>query len=283
MIYDFKNLRPAADHPVYPPYHTGKYLEEYFYEFYITNKNEFDKTGYTLIPIFWTNVYITNINRELIQPYLNALPSGKYFTVSQHDDAVTETLPQNTLSFEAGGNKNGIPIPLICSSLDKSLCAPAPKQLFCSFVGSVIHGSLREQLYRNLHQDKDFYFSPQNWTPSVESSRLNHFIDITKQSIFTLCPRGYGAQSFRIYETLQLNSIPVIIYDKDWFPFNDIINWSEFSVLIPASEIHTIKERLSKISSEQQNEMLKNGKLVYEKYFTLNGACNQILNVLRNK
>ena len=51
MEINFKNLRPPANYPVYPPYHTGLYLEEYFYDFYIKNKPLFDKTGYTLIQL----------------------------------------------------------------------------------------------------------------------------------------------------------------------------------------------------------------------------------------
>ena len=116
MKVDFKNLRVPADYPIYPPYHEGDYMEEYFYKFYIQNKSDFDKTGFTLIPIFWTNVYLTSKNSDLLQPYLNYLPKDKkYFTISQHDDAVNEILPPGTLSFEGGGNKNGIPVPLICS------------------------------------------------------------------------------------------------------------------------------------------------------------------------
>ena len=121
MIVDFKELRIPYEHPTYPPYHEGYYMEEYFYRYYLKNKKEFDKTGFTLIPIFWTNVYIMEHKgankRRLIQPFLNALPAGKYFSVSQHDDAVQEQLPEGTLSFEGGGNGNGIPLPLICSKI----------------------------------------------------------------------------------------------------------------------------------------------------------------------
>lgn len=282
MIYDFKELRPAANYPVYPPYHKGDYLEEYFYKFYITNKDLFDQTGYTYIPIFWTNVYITGHNKHLIQQYIDVLPSKKYFTVSQHDDAVNEKLPTGTISFEAGGNKGGIPIPLICSPLDKSLCAPSGnKDIFCSFVGSIIHGSLRHRLYSMYFRDASFYFSPQEWTSTVPQDRFNHFIDITKRSHFALCPRGYGLQSFRIYEVLQLGSIPVIVYDKDWFPFNDVLDWKTFSVLIHQNELHLLKEKLSSISDQQINEMLATGKQIYEKYFTLDGTCQQILKILQ--
>ena len=31
-MIDFKNLRPPANYPAYPPYHVGDYLEEFFYK-----------------------------------------------------------------------------------------------------------------------------------------------------------------------------------------------------------------------------------------------------------
>jgi hypothetical protein len=279
-MYDFKNLRPPANYPVYPPYHKGNYIEEYFYKFYIRNKKDFDKTGYTYIPIFWTNIYITGLNRDLIQPYLNALPEGKYFTVSQHDDAVEEILPLGTISFEAGGNKNGIPIPLICSPLDEQLCTPVQKDILCSFVGSILPNSLREKLYNAFKND--FYFSPQHWTNQVQEDRLNHFIQITKRSEFTLCPRGYGAQSYRLYEVLQLGSIPVFVYDKPWFPFESKIDWDSFCVRIHESKIDSLKSRLLDFSFKQKQQMLQNGKELYKKYFTLESVSRNILNMLQN-
>jgi len=283
MVVDFKHLRPPANYPIYPPYHNGDYIEEYFYKFYLQNKIAFDKTGFTLIPVFWTNVYITNINRHLLQPYLDVLPPGKYFTVSQHDDAITESVPEGTLCFEAGGNRSGIPIPLICSPLtDEQIRPVLNKDIFCSFVGS-INAPIRERLFHLFNRDSNFYFSVQMWSNQVQSDRLAHFIELTKRSHFSLCPRGYGAQSFRLYEVLQLGSIPVFIYDKDWFPFSDEINWSEFCVLIHETQIPDIKNILSNISIDQQNKMLEAGKNIYKKYFTLESTSKQILKILSSR
>lgn len=280
MIVNFKHLRPPANYPVYPPYHKGLYLEEYFYNFYKANKTSFDKTGYTLIPIFWTNIYNTNLNRHLIQPYLDVLPAGKYFTVSQHDDAVTERLPEGTISFEAGGNKNGIPIPLICSQINKSNGPDLYRQILCSFVGSINTNPLRETIYNTFYNDTDFVFSTQQWCSAVSNNRLDTFIDITSRSIFSLCPRGYGAQSFRIYEVMQLGAIPVIVYDKEWFPFSDFIDWNTFAVLIHTSEIKSIKEKLLSKSKQEVEQMLEVGKHVYNTMFTMEGVSKQILKFL---
>ena len=280
MIYDFNLLRPPARFSAYPPYHIGDYLEEYFYKFYINNKQEFNNTGFTYIPIFWTNIYNNHENRHLIQQYLDILPPAKYFTVSQHDDAVTERLPLGTVSFEAGGNKNGIPVPLICSELNEPLLS-SQKNILCSFVGSVISGSLRERIYHQLKDDSEIYFSPQNWTSQVQPSRLREFIDITKRSVFSLCPRGYGAQSFRLYEVMQLGSIPVIIYDKEWFPFCGKIDWNEFSVLVHVSKLANIKDIIKSIPEEKIQQMIQVGKTVYNNYFTLNAVSKQILKALQ--
>ena len=91
MEVNFKNLRVPADYPTYPPYHTGDYLEEYFYKFYKENKEEFDKTGYTYIPVFWTNVYLTSKNKEL-------LPSSSInATLAVSPDPTVQETPINSI------------------------------------------------------------------------------------------------------------------------------------------------------------------------------------------
>jgi len=282
MIIDFSKLRVPPLYPTYPPYHLGDYIEEYFYGFYKRNKAEFDETGYTLIPIFWTSVYITNINRNLIQPYIDALPIGKYFTVSQHDDAVTERLPEDTIRFEAGGNRDGIPIPLICSPLRDEHLEPREKDILCSFVGSA-NTEFRNELCRMYANDADVYLSSQEWRYDVQRDRFEIFLDITKRSHFTLCPRGYGAQSFRLYEAMQLGSIPVFIYDKEWFPFSSKIDWSEFCVLIHVDEISNLKQILRAIDSSKQEQMLVRGREIYKEYFTRENLCKHILAHLKEQ
>ena len=285
MEINFKDLRIPLDHPTYPPYHQGYYMEEYFYNFYIKNKEDFDRIGYTLIPIFWTNVYIMETKganrRRLIQPYLNALPDTKYFTVSQHDDAVSEKLPPGTISFEGGGNGNGVPLPLICSKLPVVHNNDVDRDIFCSFVGSNTH-PIRDRIKQIYDSDKDFSLHMKPWTDTIPQNQLEFFIDITTRSKFSLCPRGYGAQSFRFYEILQLDSIPVIVYDKEWLPFKSEIDYESFCVIIKASEVPTLKDKLLSITQKQQDNMLKQGKIIYEKYFTLEGMSKQILTTLEN-
>lgn len=279
-------LRPPAEYPVYPPYHQGDYLEEYFYKFYLLNKRDFDNIGYTHIPVFWTNIYITGKNREFLQPYLNSLtPNKNYFTVSQHDDAITEYLPFNTVHFAAGGRSGGTPIPLICSSISReNISNTVTKDILCSFVGTISTTSgLRQNLYQTLQSQPGFYFTePRWWAPTVSQEKFTEFINITQRSWFTLCPRGYGLQSFRFFEVLQLGSIPIFVYDTEWFPFNQFIDWSTFSICVHISNIQNIPKLINNITKEKRMEMLKNGYKVYKEYFTLEQTSKYIFKTLQN-
>jgi hypothetical protein len=40
LIEIFSNFRPSPKYPVYPPYHEGLYLEDYFFEWFIKNNIE---------------------------------------------------------------------------------------------------------------------------------------------------------------------------------------------------------------------------------------------------
>jgi len=290
MVFNFKELRPPANYPPYPPYHTGPYLEEYFYDFYLKNKILFDQTGHTLIPIFWTNLlHLRTFTKENIQHYIDVLPKDKkYFTVSQLDDGIEQELPQNTINFVAGGNMTGICLPLICSSIPPQYIKNTNKDIFCSFVGTYVTNDekykCRVTMYKTYHQDLDFYFSkPRHWQHLVNEQNFLEFINITQRSKFTLCPRGYGLSSFRLYETMQLNSVPVYIFDKKFTPFENILNWEEFCILIHESEISQLKEKLLNVSENKYNEMLKKGQEVYKEYFTLEGMSQQILRILKDE
>jgi hypothetical protein len=287
MEIDSSLLRPLPNYPVYPSYHTGLYLEEYFYNFYIQNKQQFDTLNYTLIPVYWTNIYITNKNKQLLQTFLNQLPKNKkYFAVSQHDDAITEKLPQNTIHFAAGGRAGGIPIPLVCSPIPRNIIqTTVTKDITCSFVGSLPpNHELRSSLYTHLQNIPEYYFStPRWWTPTIPQDKFNEFINITQRSWFSLAPRGYGLQSFRFFEILQLGSIPVFVYDEEWFPFNNFVDWSTFSICVHQKDIPNIPKILKSYDYDHKMELLKTGYSVYKNFFTLEKTCQYILKSLELK
>ena len=144
MQEEFKKFRPAPEYPVYPPYHEGAYLEDYFSDWFYSNNIETERK---YIPVSWTTCYIDK-KTEGLQESLDKLDrNGKYFTVSQYDDGISETLPPDTLQFNAGGNSGGIPIPLICSQMPIPAIDHKNKTILASFVGSMTH-PIRHEMHK---------------------------------------------------------------------------------------------------------------------------------------
>ena len=277
-------LRPASITPAYPPYHTGEYIEEYFFRRWNEENIQSDRE---YIDVFWTNNFCNsmfagqqyyNIQEEL-DSILNQ--NGKYFTVSQFDDGPFEKFPQNTLIFSAGGNREGdniIPIPPICSPIPKELILQKEKTIFASFVGSSDTHPIRMNMCNHLSGKERYEISTVNWSASVPMNNFKKFVDITCSSKFGLAPRGYGKSgSFRLYEILQLGTVPVYIADIHYLPWSDEIDWNDFCVPVNEDEIEDIDTILKSIDDVEYNRLLENGRKVYEEYFTLEGMFKNII------
>ena len=48
--------------------------------------------------------------------------------------------------------------------------------------------------------------------------------DLMCNSVFTMCPRGFGRTSFHLMETLQMGLVPIHLYsDIPWIPYADLL------------------------------------------------------------
>ena len=276
-------LRPASISPTYPPYHTGEYLEEYFFKRW---NEENIQTDRQYIDVFWTNNFCNSMfagqQYENVQEQLDSVLSSneKYFTVSQFDDGPFEKFPEDTLIFSAGGNREGdniIPIPLICGSIPKELIPNKEKTILASFVGSRNTHPIRMDMCNHLSGKEGYKISAGNWSTEVPMDNFKRFLDITCSSKFGLAPRGYGKSSFRMYEILQLGTVPVYISDVHYLPWSDELDWNDFCVPVNEDEIEDIDAILKSIDDVEYNNLLENGKKVYEEYFTLEGMFKNII------
>ena len=57
-------------------------------------------------------------------------------------------------------------------------------------------------------------------------------------SRFTLCPRGAGTSTFRLFETMKAGRVPVILSD-DWVPPEGPA-WSSFSITVPEHHVNRL-------------------------------------------
>jgi hypothetical protein len=258
-------------------------LEEYFFKRFNEENNQSSRQ---YIDIFWTNIFCNAMfagkQYENIQEHLDNIlsPKGQYFTVSQFDDGPFEKFPDDTLIFSAGGNREGdniIPIPLICSSIPKELISNKEKTIFASFVGSRNTHPIRMDMCKHLSGKEGYVISAGNWSTEVPMNNFKRFLDITCSSKFGLAPRGYGRSSFRLYEILQLGTVPVYISDVHYLPWTDELDWNDFCVPINEDEIEDIDTILKSIDDAEYNKLLENGRTVYEEYFSLEGLFKNIV------
>jgi hypothetical protein len=90
-----------------------------------------------------------------------------------------------------------------------------------------------------------------------------------------VCARGAGNFSYRLYETMMMGRIPIIIDTDQCFPFDNILQYNEFCVIIDYTEIESaeqkIKEWLNK-KSESEIEQIQNiNRNVWETYMSPHG------------
>jgi hypothetical protein len=162
--------------------------------------------------------------------------------------------------------KTGVEIPLLCKP--HSYEWNNSKSIFASFIGTHTH-PIRENIF-NI-QNKDYYISD-------KQHDIQSFCDIISHSLFGLCPRGYGLNSFRIAECMQYETIPVYISDEFINCFD--ANFEDYGIIIEEKDSNKIEEILKSYTDLQIIDKQLKIKEIYNEYYTYEGAFNKIKNIL---
>ena len=113
----------------------------------------------------------------------------------------------------------------------------------------------------------------------IEDTRVWH--QVAGNSKVSLCPRGFGRTSFRLFEILQLGLIPVHVYwDIPWLPYPDLYKNIGFS-----TDLEGLPELLKKISDmdlQELEHMEKRIRSFKATHFTYEGVLNQISLFMKN-
>ena len=100
--------------------------------------------------------------------------------------------------------------------------------------------------------------------PRLKPSQLA-FIDSILEAKFSLCPRGNGAGSYRVQESLAFGRAPVIISD-DWVPVADL-DWEQFAIFVAENSLHELPDILRE-HEPRWKEMGDIAKQTYESHFS---------------
>jgi hypothetical protein len=84
--------------------------------------------------------------------------------------------------------------------------------------------------------------------PDGDDPYTARYIESLRDSAFVICPRGGGSSSFRLFETLMMGRVPVIVSDPWVAPVGP--DWVRFSLRVAESEVESIPQLLRDRSAE---------------------------------
>ena len=140
---------------------------------------------------------------------------------------------------------------------------PSPSVGFCGFpFNNPVRASAISQLRSSDKVDAEFILRNEffwGWDGTPESFDTatkvrEEYVQNLKSSPYTLCVRGGGNFSYRLYESLNVGGIPVFVDTDCVLPFEDEINWGAHVVWIPPHQVESIDTVLAQVHSTLDNE-----------------------------
>lgn len=223
---------------------------------------EFFGKAYMVVPLL-TALCATYSSKQIVVQWNHDIDFSKRFP------ALRDIKNLTVLNFNTSErSKNDIVLPFWTLDINP---LEEEKKYEYGFIGEITH-PIRSTLYHAFRNDRDCFLGSkleyQEFRKTVSSCR------------FSFCPRGAGLSSWRFFECMHLNTIPVLFADDVELPFPDL-DYSEFCVRLPekmAGDRQTIVDRLQSVD---YNQMLTKLKEVRDR-FTLKGVQEEVHKCLLN-
>ena len=156
-------------------------------------------------------------------------------------------------------------------------------------VGQEIRRKAMLKLKENQRINSDFYVLTRGYLKrsDSESRRLNRqrFVESIFNNQYTLCVRGMGNYSYRLFETISAGRIPLFINTDCSLPLDFIIDWKKYMVWVEASDVNYIDEILldfhSKHNSEEFINLQKKIRSLWDEYLKPTAYFNHMGKMLQ--
>jgi hypothetical protein len=147
-----------------------------------------------------------------------------------------------------------IDIPLLC--LPHRAAPPSDQRRWlASFAGNLHAHAPRPQMGELLKGRNDCHVEHADAGPV-------YFANLMLDSYLALCPRGYGGQTMRFYEAMQLGVAPLLIGDMDTRPFKRWLPWDKVSFYL--SDVEELPRFLDGLDRDELLAMGKRAQDMYE-------------------
>jgi hypothetical protein len=143
------------------------------------------------------------------------------------------------------------------------------RDLLYSFMGDVQTNPVRRVLAEMEHSRGEFVDTSKEsqavmWTggPEAREAFWKRYVEPMRRSKFILCPRGVAPSSIRLFETMCMGRVPVILADE-WVPPAGP-RWDTFSIQVPEADAASVV----RIMEERESEAAEMGLLARQEWET---------------
>lgn len=220
--------------------------------------------------ILLTDIVFRDFGRQIMNNYLINKYPNKCFVIATKDNPINffrglyASAEKSLLDFRRIRTCAYNTYPFKNNSIQNDNEAEVPKKYLFSFVGANSHPVRKRILELKFKREDiciiDTSHSFNLWNERNTVGGQSEYVAALLSSKFSLCPRGAGASSIRLFESMKLGIAPVIISDEWIFPNGP--DWRRFSIIIKYNQLHLIED----IVSDYENRWCEMGKLAKEAY-----------------
>ena len=206
---------------------------------------------------------------------------GRQFKLSNHRFAkrleIMKTMP-NVLVVSPAGYGH-VPIPHLLRELKLlkgSVFKPmAKRDLLVSFLGSYQrdNNGFRTRMHKMVDETCKSLGVKCDMPDGEEP--MDVYTQLAANSKVSLCPRGWGRTSYRLYEMLNLGLIPIhVYYDIPWLPYPDLYKKIGFSTDLEG--LPNLLKKINDMDLQELERMEERIRSLKATHFTYEGVLNQI-------
>lgn len=111
-----------------------------------------------------------------------------------------------------------------------------------------------------IQQDKSWKILHDGMDPSWPNSTFRdpYYFDSLSRTKFALHVHGWQPFSARLFESIASGAVPIIVAPGYVLPFEDILDWHQFSLIVKPSDLNQLYEQVSNITDIDYQRLARN-------------------------